>query len=281
MSRSWISAIMVSLAACGAPSPAATPPTAAAGSGDAEVWAETCTTSETFVSADASAVEGELVDCLTGEKIPGAEIQAVATSGSARASATSDPSGRYRLQLPEGRYRLSAFHSEDQHELGEIEVRAGHATVKQLRWDFPRCPPARTRNTTPQADRSAVIAAVLEHYASAGVVDMARQSTPGPVHVVIRSMSTLALPPHLARSFVVKSEADLQREANRSGAQIRFLHIFDLELAGACAAVTVGGDYVMPERKGDMKLCCCSEDEVYLRRGGRWVFRMSQVGGCV
>ena len=165
--------------------------------------------------------------------------------------------------------------------LEEIEIRAQHATVKEIRLDFPRCPPARARPAVaPQADRAALLGAVLDHHAAAGIVDAPPQSDPGPIYVTIKGLRTLALPPSTARQYIVTTQADLQRDATRSGREIRFINIFGLETAGSCATVTVGGDFVVPRPKDIGKMCCCSETEVFLRRGGRWVFRTSRVGSC-
>ena len=276
MAKWWL--VAIGLVACGSAQPA--PVTG--GASELEPWAADCATKETFVEAGDSALEGVIVDCMTGEKIPGVLVVATGAADTAEREATSDASGRYRLQLPEGRFRVVAFGLEgDVYNLKEIEIRAQHATVKEIRLDFPRCPPARGRPAVAlQADRAALIAAVLDHHAAAGIVDAPPRSAPGPTYVTIEGLRTLALPPNNARHYIVTTQGDLQREATRSGREIRFINIFGLEIAGSCATVSVGGDYLSPRPKDMGKMCCCRETEVFLRRGGRWVFRMNYGGIC-
>jgi hypothetical protein len=257
------------LAACGSAQPAPI----SGGAGDFEPWAADCATKETFVEAGDSALEGVLVDCMTGEKIPGVDVIATGTSDTAvKREATSDASGRFHLQLPEGRYEV-VTRLGDIYPLGEIEIRAQHVTVKESRLDLPRCPPAQGGSAeASQADRAALIAAVLDHHAVAGIVDVPRRSDSGPTYVTIQGQRTLALPPNIARQYIVTTKDDLQREAARNGQEIRFINIRDLKIARSCATVTVGGNLVVAPPKVALG---CSEIEVFLRRGGRWAFRVS------
>jgi Carboxypeptidase regulatory-like domain len=267
MTSWWLMAI--GLAACGSAQPAPI----AAGASDSEPWAADCATKETFVEAGDSALEGVLVDCMTGEKIPGVNVIATGTPDTAvRREATSDASGRYRLQLPEGRYRVAILEYLDNPEI-EIEIRAQHTTVKEMRLDFPRCPPARGGSAeASQTDIDALIAAVLDHHAAAGIIDAPRRSDPGPTYVTIQGLRTLALPPNIARQYIVTTKDDLRREVTRSGRKIRFISIRDLKIGGSCATVIAGGDLVVPPPGVGLG---CSETEVFLRRGGRWAFRVS------
>jgi hypothetical protein len=170
----------------------------------------------------------------------------------------------------------------DNYDLEPIAIRAGHTTVKEIRLDAPHCPPALGRpSAAAQAESDVLVAAVLDHYAAGGIVDAPARSDPGPTYVTIKDATTLALPPDYARQHIVTTEDDLQREATRSGRDIRFIRIFGLEIDGSCATVTVGGDIVFAVLNGIVKMCCCRETEVFLRRGGRWSFRVSRVGICI
>jgi hypothetical protein len=97
--------------------------------------------------------------------------------------------------------------------------------------------------------------------------------------VILQGRKTLALPPNIAPQYIVTTNADLQREADRSGQNIRFIHIFDLEIkiAGSCATVAVGGDHVAPK---PLVALGCTEIELFLRRGDHWAFRTSRIGAC-
>jgi hypothetical protein len=220
---------------------------------------------------------------MTGDKIPDVQIFAKGIAGTAGEGDTvSNASGRYRLQLPEGRYQMMLVHDYVDVYSAEIEIRTQHATVEEIRLEVPRCPPARGRPAVaPLADRAALIAAVLDHHAAAGIVDVPRRSAPGPTYVTIPGLRMLALPSNYARRYIVTTKDELQREATRSGRETWFINISDLEVAGGCATVSVGGDFVAPPSPGTIKMCCCSEDEVFLRRGGRWEFRMSRGGACI
>lgn len=265
----------IGLAACGS---ARTAPVVGS-AGEWQPRAADCATKETFVEAGDSALEGMIVDCMTGQKIPGVTVIAMgATDTAKQREAISDASGRYRLQLPEGRYRVSILEYLDLPEV-EIEIRAQHATVKEMRLDLPSCPPKRGSSAVVrQADLDALIAAVLDHYAAGGIVDAPPRSDPEPTYVTIKDPSTLALPPDYARQYIFTTEDELQREAMRSGRDIPFIHIFGFEIDGSCATVSVGGDFVTATWRGT--LCCCEETEVFLKRGDRWVFRTSRVGVC-
>lgn len=277
MPRWWLLAI--ALVACGSAQPAPV----LGGAGELQPWATDCATKETFVEAGDSALEGVIVDCMTGQKIPGVTVIAMgATDTAERREATSDASGRYRLQLPEGRYRVSILEYLDDPEV-EIEIRAQHATVKEIRLDFPRCPPARGGPAVVrQADIDALIAAVLDHHAAvagfAGIIDAPRPSGSGPTYVIIQGRRTLALPPNIARQYRVMTKDDLQREAERSGREIEVINISDLEIAGSCATVRAGGSRVVPGPKIALP---CSEPEVFLKRAGRWAFRVSGDRVCL
>ena len=276
MRRWWLVAIGV--AACGSAQPAIVPVNV----GDLKPWATECTIPETFVEAGDSALEGVIVDCLTGERMPGVDVFAAGADADRRA--ISDASGRYHLQLPEGRYRLLAKvqDDEDNHDLGEIEVRPQHVTVKEIRLDFPRCP--RTGGhlaAAAGADRDALIAAVLDHHAANGIVDAPSPSEAGPTYVTVKKASPPALPSSHARQYAVTTEDNLQDEATRSGRDIRFIHVFGIDVAGACATVSVGGDIVFARQQGMIKMCCCQETEVFLRSAGRWAFRTSSIGICI
>jgi hypothetical protein len=280
----------IGLAACGSAQPAplsggtAQPAPVTSGASEFEPWAADCATKETFVASGDTALEGVIVDCMTGEKLRDVQILATGIAGTAAlGDAISDASGRYRLQLPEGRYRVLIGFEDvlDAHDL-EIEIRAQHATVKEIRLEVPRCPSARSSPAlVQQADIDALVAAVLDHQAAAGIVDAPRRPGPGPTYVTVRGWRTVALPPDLARHYIVTTQDELQRVATGSGRDIWFINISKLELAGSCATVYVGGDFVAPPRPGTIKMCCCNETEVFLRRGGRWAFRMSGGGACI
>lgn len=270
--------MVIALAACSSTHPAPTTRPA----NEWEPWASDCSTKEAFVEARDSSLAGEIVDCMTGEKIQG--LRVIATDAQSRlAEATSDATGRYRLQLSEGRYHVTAFLDVEDGaydlDLGEIEIRVERTTVKDIRLDFARCPPALGRpSAASDEERDALVAAVLDHHAAAGIVD-ARRPGPGPTYVTIRGVTTLALPPGNARKYIVTTRDDLQREAEQSGQEIWFLDIGHFEIAGSCATVSAGGDFVEPERHG--RLCCCSETEVFFRHAGHWAFRTSRVGVCI
>jgi len=67
----------------------------------------------------------------------------------------------------------------------------------------------------------------------------------------------------------------------RPGGPTRFINIFCLKIAGSRATVTVGGDFVDPRSRDMTKMCCCQETEVFLWRGGRWMFRMRGNHICI
>lgn len=278
----------IGLVACGSAHPAqpGLPAHPAQVTGSASEWtpeADECATNETFVEAGDSALEGVIVDCATGEKISDVVMLVTGiTNPMEHGDTISDESGHYRVQLPEGRYRVSVqtlYEPGDGANL-EIEIRAQHATVKEIRLDSLRCPPARGGPAVTQADRTALIAAVLDHHAAAGIVDAPKPSDPGPTYVTIKGLKTLALPSNNARQYIVTTEDQLQNKATRSGRDIWFIHIFGLEIAESCATVSVGGDFVDPNPKSTGKMCCCRESEVFARRGSRWVFRVSRGDIC-
>ena len=106
----------------------------------------------------------------------------------------------------------------------------------------------------------------------AAVVD-APPPSEGPIYVTVEGLRTLALPPNNAREYVVTTESNLQRIATLRGKGIGFVNISGLEIAGSCATARVGGDSVVPKPDRSLMQCRCMETEVFLRRGGLWVFR--------
>lgn len=180
----------IGLVACGSAQPAQLSQTAQVTGGASELTpeADDCATKETFVAASDSALEGVIVDCATGEKISEVVMLVTGvTNPMEHGDTISDESGHYRLQLPEGRYRVSVqtlYEPGDGSNL-EIEIRAQHATVKEIRLARARCPPARGGPAVAQADRAALIAAVLDHHAAAGIVDAPKRSDLGPTYVTI------------------------------------------------------------------------------------------------
>ena len=243
MPRWWLA---IGLTACGSaqPMPAASAASelepAVSAASDFVPWATDCMTKKTFVEAGDSALEGVIVNCMTGDKIPDVQVFAKGIAGTAGDGDTiSDASGRYRLQLPEGRYQLLLVQDYVDVHSGEVEIRPQHATVEAIRLDVPRCPPARGRPAVaPLADRAALVAAVLDHHAAAGIVDAPRRSVPGPVYVTIQGLQVLALPSNYARRYIVTTKDDLQREATRSGRETWFINISDSrDRRGLCDGV--------------------------------------------
>ncbi len=280
MVKRWLYAI--GLAACGsAQAPPKPPEPRPVGEAEPRMLAADCATPETFVSVGASALEGEVVDCVTGEKIPGAMLS---VNGTPHLESISDEAGRYHLELPAGRYKIEVVDIERGDRLywlGEVEVRTEHTTVKQLRVDRRRCPPP-PGSVASQADWNAFVAAILERYASVGIPDGPPRTGPGPILVAIEGTkpdTVPTLPRTGARPFVFMSDDDLQREAARRGKEVKFINIREIEVTGTCAAARVGGDFVYP-RKGVISLCCCSLVQVYEKRDSGWVYKSSGESIC-
>lgn len=239
----------------------------------------------------AGELEGRVLDSKTSGPVPGVMIFAFCHGADLRLAIT-DETGQYRLGVPAGTCNVDAdvgtaaitktvevVDSGPTH----LDLELDHAELLQALRDEPpdHCPGSRPGDvvlghTTSQADIDALASVVLARIV-AGQEALADQGT-STTYVVgeLRGGQRLgpaALPQGTSRTFVLKTRAEVQAEADRSGAEINYLDFESIYSDGTCALVRGGGDFVIPSSKRFVtKQCCCTGTEIYEKQNGRWVF---------
>jgi hypothetical protein len=81
-----------------------------------------------------------------------------------------------------------------------------------------------------------------------------------------------ALPAREGYEFFLVSEAEAQKEADRTGAFVHFIDVNGARIAGDTATIWLGVDFVFPRDKKLIKMCCCRGQAIFHREAGRWTF---------
>jgi hypothetical protein len=241
------------------------------------------------------AVEGSIVDSVTGEGLPGIEVHSEECSQKIEVIYVhTDEHGHYRAELPSSCFHVGFWPGEGRLER-TVEVAANrtthldfsfpHDALAHYRDDHPamRCPnsPPNTYvegHTISQSEIDAVAAAVLERYASdattvpdSGLLPSGQVAVQSDISRTKR-LTRAAIPAQSIVKFKLRSRVDFTSEADRFGRDVKFIHFSSLDSDGSCAIVTVGGDFVMPTRSRSMKGCCCIGVDLYEKHDGRWSF---------
>lgn len=164
-----------------------------------------------------------------------------------------------------------------------LNARIDTKTAKRVR---SRCPEIEESSGSP-AEIEGLLAAVLQRFVknASTLPDGALLPESGTVYIAeaiddTKRVTAGALPSPGARTFVVKPEQELQEMATRTRTKIPYISFAGADVAGDCAAVDVGVTFARPPNPHELWMCCCSEDYLYERRGGMWIFIESAGGFC-
>jgi len=72
--------------------------------------------------------------------------------------------------------------------------------------------------------------------------------------------------------FALRSGADMQADADRTHDTVHSIFIYSLQIEGDRAKLWVGVHVKIPDVPEGSGTCCCSEQDVYVKRGGVWTF---------
>jgi hypothetical protein len=242
-------------------------------------------------STSIGVVEGHVTDARTGEVLAGVGIDLWCTASRQAQTAITDEHGRYRVELQRDACKMMV-HFGIPSTKRTLAIEPGKVTrldfafphdvvVEERRFSPPvRCPSSPpdaviAGHTTSQADIDAVVAAVLQRFATdRSTVPDAALLGRGDVRVASelvampkRSLDPRSLPPH----FVGATLHELRAEADRLGGKVTFLSFGSVDSDGSCAIVTAGVDVVRPKGRHS-RLCCCSAEDLYEKRRGTWQF---------
>ncbi|HEY1547530.1 MAG TPA: hypothetical protein VGG28_06915 [Kofleriaceae bacterium] len=245
-----------------------------------------------IVPATATALEGRVLDSVTGEPIAGILVEAEGSAASD--DAYSDEHGRFHVELAAG----SAYVHLEADPGGWMSLAANQVTQRDLRFDHGELEQRRTRrppaacpssppgaiiegHTTSQAELDAIARRVLERYAADPKTvpdgelahDIRLVRTDLERH---RHLGAAALPP----GFVGKTRAELAAEPARVGSDVYYVDVRAIDADPTCAIVEIGTDFVAVPQPGAIKMCCCSASQIYELRGGRWEFVGNAVVVC-
>jgi len=131
----------------------------------------------------------------------------------------------------------------------------------------------------PLDERAAVIAAALARYDQDPTTMLDGGLVEGNAWVIVEPAPGFALPkiptPHTAKTL-----AELEREADKAGKAVGFIHVFSVEVAGTSATITYGGDVALESQRRGHKLCCCESTDTYVKKAGVWTFASRGMSMC-
>ncbi len=234
--------------------------------------------------AGATALEGRIVDSVSGAPVSGIGVEAI--SGSSYDETISDEHGRYRLAITGG----SAYVQLEYDRGTDMATAPGRVTSRDLRIDHDELVQRRTRrpplacpssppgtvirgHTLAQAGLDAIAHRVLERYAidpttlPGGAVgsNVTYVRTDLEQH---RVLGSAALP----AGFIGETSAKLATEPLHTLGDVYYVNVRSIDADASCALVSIGIDFAAFAHQGIIKTCCCSAIQLYELRGGTWEF---------
>ena len=91
------------------------------------------------------------------------------------------------------------------------------------------------------------------------------------------TLTTAALP---LGPFAIRSAAERQADADQQNTYVHNIFIHSLKIEGDRATFWVGVHVTLPNRPEGSGTCCCSEEQVYIKRGGSWVYSRTTDSIC-
>jgi hypothetical protein len=91
------------------------------------------------------------------------------------------------------------------------------------------------------------------------------------------TLTTAALP---LGPFAIRSAEERQADADRQNTYVHNIFIHSLKIEGDTATFWVGVHVTLPNRPEGSGTCCCSEEQIYIKRGGSWVYSKTTDSIC-
>lgn len=136
----------------------------------------------------------------------------------------------------------------------------------------------------PTAELDALLLAVLTRFeADEETVPDSGMLTSPVVYIVFDdavSLGPAAFPPAAKHTYVVKTMAQVQAEADDTGQNINYIGIGAISREANQARFWIGVDFAMPSAEGGGKLCCCKGEVIYELRAGAWTFTGTGMAIC-
>jgi hypothetical protein len=134
-------------------------------------------------------------------------------------------------------------------------------------------------DAAPVDERAAVIAAALARYDQDPTTMLDGGLVEGNAWVIVEPAPGLSVP-SIAAPHTAKTLAELEREADKAGKAVGFIHVFSVEVAGTSATITYGGDIALEKARRGHKLCCCESTDTYVKKAGAWTFASRGMSMC-
>jgi hypothetical protein len=80
--------------------------------------------------------------------------------------------------------------------------------------------------------------------------------------------------------FALRSPESMQEEADRTNTYVHYIFIHSLKIEGDRATFWLGVHLKLPNRPEGPGTCCCSSEEVYVKRGGAWAYAETTSSIC-
>jgi hypothetical protein len=81
-------------------------------------------------------------------------------------------------------------------------------------------------------------------------------------------------------TFALRSPESMQEEADRTNTYVHYIFIHSLKIEGDRATFWLGVNLKLPNRPEGSGTCCCSSEEVYVKRAGAWVYAETTSSIC-
>jgi hypothetical protein len=86
-----------------------------------------------------------------------------------------------------------------------------------------------------------------------------------------------ALPPG---RFAVRSRAEMQADAERTNENVHYIFVHSLKIEGNRATFWVGVHLTIPGHPEGLGNCCCSAEQVYVKKNGAWTYAETTSSVC-
>jgi hypothetical protein len=91
------------------------------------------------------------------------------------------------------------------------------------------------------------------------------------------TLTTAALP---LGPFAIRSGAEMQADADRTNENVHYIFIHSLKIEGDRATFWVGVHVKIANVPEGSGTCCCSEEDVYVKKNGVWVYAATNDSIC-
>ncbi|HUS31393.1 MAG TPA: hypothetical protein VMZ53_22935 [Kofleriaceae bacterium] len=81
-------------------------------------------------------------------------------------------------------------------------------------------------------------------------------------------------------AFALRSPSEMQTDADRTDKYVHYIFIHDLHIEGDRATFWVGVHLKLPNHPEGPGTCCCSAEQLYVKRNGAWTYAETTSSIC-